>query len=799
MRERCLLLEWRFVPASARFLAAIAVALLAVSARSQERAATESGGMLEEIVVVAQKRSQNMQEVPVAVSVFSGDKIERSGMLTVKDLTDLQPSVFFDTAQSFQNSSLKIRGIGTFGNGRTFEGSVGVFVDGVYRARSGMVLSDLLDIEHLEIMRGSQGTLYGKNTVAGAIALVSNRPDTEALAGELTLRMGEFDDQYVAGSLNVPIDENMAFRISGNLHERQAFFRSPDDGYGYDALDRYQLKAQYLFAPSDDLEIRLIADFGRSDAACCWGSAQVTAGPLAPFVEAYAGLNGLSFVVGPRAEEERIASLNTHPSERVDDEGLAAYVDWNVGNATLRSITSVRRWTHEQISGDADFAPIDIFRLSEPADIDTFSQELTYANTYGATDLLLGFYYAKENYESTQRVDTGGDADNLLNALISGGQGAVGCLPPFAAVDCLFPTGIGALLPAGEFSRTSYAQDTDTFSIFAHAVTELAARIDLVTGLRWNVEEKSGGAHNLFWYDSAIVRAALEAAGIPDDGTPRNGFDLLGTTYSPSFDDATRDEELSGALTVQFSATGNTTIYGTYRRGYKAGGVNLFREAALTATQTYDPEVSDDLEAGMKTTFLSGRGRTNLAIFHTEFSDLQMNFFDGLNFRTENVGEASTRGLELEAEFQITEQLFVEAAATYLNARFDRVDSPFLAYLDGRDTPRAPELASVLGVSWERPMRGRLRLFVNGSASYAGSHYVGADVVDEQKVGSYVITRASAGVRSERSNWEALVWCTNCGDETYRTIYFNAPAQPGSYNAYLNDPQQYGATVRLKF
>jgi len=797
----CLHIKKTIKPTAAAFIVSLVTCWPAILAAAEDQTPDyqTEGYVLEEVIVTAQKRSQSIFDVPLAVTSTSADKLRETGMLAIPQLTDLHPSVSFDTGQSFKNNSLKIRGIGTVGNGRTFEGSVGVFVDGIYRSRSGMALQDMLDIERLEIMRGSQGTLFGKNTVAGAIALSSYLPDPNDLSGQVELRFGEFSNQYVAATLNAPVGEAGAFRIAGSWHTRDGYFQSPDNGDRYDDLDRYAVKAQMMFQPRDDLQVRLIADVSQSDTHCCWGSAQVFNGPLAPVIATYSQLNGFTFVPAPDAERDRVTTLNTHPEEVLDDAGLSVHVDWSFGDKTLKSISSFRNWKSDQINADPDFVPVDILQLNEPAEIDNFTQEFNLSIPVGNTDLLLGLYYAQEDYDSVQTVTAGTDADNYLNVLISSQFGAVACLPPLVAVDCLFPPGVGALLPDGDYSKEVYQQDTDTFALFAHAVSNLTDSVDLVTGLRWSVEEKDGSVDNLFWYDSPIARAVLESFGVPDDGTPRNGFDIIGANYSPSFSDDTRDNELTGNLILQFYPRDDLMLYAGYHRGYKAGGVNLFREAASTNTQTYAPETADSIEVGLKLEHWDNRARTNIAIFHTEFSDLQINFFDGLNFRTENTGEASTQGLELETQVQATERLRVDFAATYLDAKFDRIDNPFLSYLVGRDTPRAPEWASVLGLSYDRPLGNSLSFRASGLASYTGSHFTGADVTTEQKVGSYVIADASIGLRNDNSGWEVTIWCSNCGDEDYRTIYFNSTAQPGSFSAFLNAPQQFGVTFVKDF
>lgn len=750
---------------------------------------------IEEIVVKAQRREQIVQHVPVAVSAMTDEMLRDSGLLRIPELTTLNPSVSFDTAQSFQRSSLKIRGIGTLGNSRTFEGAVGVFVDGVYRSRSGMVLMDMLDVDSIEVLRGPQSTLFGKNTVAGAISLSSVRPNERDSIAEL--RLGDHGLRYLAGAVNVTLADAHALRFAGSVHERDAFFQSPDNGDGYDDVDQYALKAQYLWAPRDDLEIRLIADHAQSEAHCCWGSAQVVAGPTAPLIQAYSNLGGLSYVVPPTGERSRAASLNTLPDEEVEDTGVMARAEWQLGTVSATSITSIRNWRHVQVDADPDFVGADLLILNEPAYIDSFSQELTFLVPFAdnRTDILLGVYYEAEGYSSLQSVATGGDADNYLNALVSAAQGAVACVPGLIALDCLFPIGIGALVPDGTFTQSRYQQDSTSLAAFAHSSIELSDRLALTAGLRYSIEDKDGGVQNLFWYDSPIVRAVFASMGIPDDGTPRNGFDLIGTLYSPSFSAGLRSEETTGLISLSYQRTPDLLIYGGYHRGFKAGGVNLFREGVVSNNTIYGPESADSVELGIKAQYWNDRATTNVALFDTEFSDLQINFFTGLEFHTRNTGEATTRGIEVENRFLFSDQVDLEVAATYLEARFGDLHDPFLSYLDGRDTPRAPRWAANVVLRYERPVARDRSLFVRVAAAYRDSHYVDAEVATETKVGSYVVTDASFGVRGGR-RWEALLWCENCADRVYRTVYFNSTFQPGSYSSYLGAPRQYGLTVR---
>ena len=321
---------------------------------AQPAPATEDG-TLEEIIVTAQKRVERGQDVAIAVTAMNADTIVEAGVLTLQQLTDLNPSVYFDTAQSFQRNSLQIRGIGTIGNSRGFEGAVGVFIDGVYRSRTGMVLMDLLDINGLEILRGPQSTLFGKNTVAGSISLVSTKPRLDALDGSIDVRLGNFASRYLAGAVNVPLGDAAAVRVAGSHRQKDGFFESLDNGDQYDGTDRSSLKVQLLLEPRENLEVQLIADVARSEANCCWSAALAVAGPTAPLIAAYTALNRLSFVGPPTAERNRFESLNTLPEEEVDDDGLTAIVRFEPEMwLSLRlpgcAIGAMRRSTRTRIS-----------------------------------------------------------------------------------------------------------------------------------------------------------------------------------------------------------------------------------------------------------------------------------------------------------------------------------------------------------------------------------------------------------------------------------------------------------------
>nr|WP_282596063.1 TonB-dependent receptor [Spongiibacter thalassae] len=762
--------------------------------------------VLEEVIVSAQKRTQSAQDVPLSITAMSGEAMREAGVFSTKDLTDVNPSISFDVGQSSQNASLKIRGIGSVGNGRTFEGAVGVFIDGVYRSRSGMALSDMNDIAGLELLRGPQGTLFGKNTVAGALSLNSTRPSLDMVEGRLEVIGGSYEKRYASAAINMPINERNAVRVSLMSNQEDGYYRSPQqNGRTFNNTDRQSAKVQWLFDVSDTLESLLIFDYSNSNTGCCWGSVQVVSGPLTDGVEYFANQRGLELYKAPDAERGRLTNNNKDSRAVIKDIGLTWKLDWALEDMDIASVTGVRYFKENQIQGDADFGPAHLVVLEEPAEIDFWSQEVNVSWVWGPTDFVAGLYYSLETFDSQRSLVADTDTNAYVSFLVANmaapGQAAVLCELGGCANGQLAPEG-------GEpVSVEHYYQDAESAAVFFHTQTMLNEAWTLVAGLRYSVDEKSGGYDNIYWYNSPAAQAIVNsgATGAPPSGdasTPRNAFDVAGLYWGPSFQDSFESGVVSGTASLQYTFNDDVMAYATYSRGYKSGAVNLFFEADNFDNTVYEPEYAESLELGLKSRYLDDRGQTNISVFETHFTDLQINFFTGLNFFTENTGEATSRGMEIENQFQASESLRAELNITVLDAKFgDLADGPeTVRHLDGRETARAPTLSAVGVLNYEEQLSdtfyGSLRL----SASYSGEHYAGVDFATEPTQGPYTLWDLSAGLRyMGGQEWALNMFCKNCTDVTYRTIYFAAPLQEGSFNAYLNTPRIVGLSLSTYF
>ncbi|MCM2338386.1 MAG: TonB-dependent receptor plug domain-containing protein, partial [Lysobacter sp.] len=387
----------------------------------------EESFTLSTIKVTAQKREEAMQDVPIMVTAVSEQLMRDTGVRDVKDVQVLVPGLTVTSTQSEAQTTARIRGIGTVGDNAGLESSVGVMIDGVYRPRNGVGFGDLGELERIEVLKGPQGTVYGKNTSAGVINVVTRRPDYETSAeGELTF--GNYGAIGAAGSFNSALGENAAFRIYGAKRTRDGFTevrtgegprREDEDG----DQNFHTLRGQLLFEPTDALDIRLSADFTSREENCCVGMT-VVRGATAAIVDALATDEGVVRVADPFA---RVAYSNRSTEQDIKDKGVAAHVDWITpwfGEATLSSITAWREWG--SINGlDFDFTSADILYRNPRKDesftgFETFSQELRLTGSTDRVDWMVGAFYADEDLTRNETYRIGPDYEPYLSiALLS--------------------------------------------------------------------------------------------------------------------------------------------------------------------------------------------------------------------------------------------------------------------------------------------------------------------------------------------------------------------------------------------
>ena len=535
-----------------QLLTATAIALMATTpafaqdaAQPAEQAPTEDAG---EVVVTATGRAQLAQDVPIAVSVVGAEALENAGVTDIRGLRQVTPSLQVTTGQSAATGVvLRIRGIGTAGDNPGFEPAVGVFVDGVFRARAGVALADLPPIDRVEVLRGPQGTLFGRNTSAGALSITTQGPSFD-LGGYLEARYGNYNEVEIKGGITGGVTEQLALRVDGGYHKRDGYITDPNTGRDFNNIDRYFVRGQAKFETAD-VTFRLIGDYAETDEACCGAINTGSGFELLPsgrdtstngvlgfitsnLIDALAGTPALGGAVGRdgivrpfnREGRQMATSPNRSLSERVKEWGVSGQLDWNLGDVTLTSITAYRDWRAVR-SQDIDFSGADrAYRDGYRTGIKDFTQELRLKGSAfdGKLDWLVGGFYLNEKLNLTDVVRYGTQADQFVDgifnqltrstALPTGAQlfGTLGAgVPLFGQVALASNPTLAAAAAAGgpavlatflqPIPRTPngagqvadrYKVDTQAFALFTHNIINITDNISLTLGLRYNRETK---------------------------------------------------------------------------------------------------------------------------------------------------------------------------------------------------------------------------------------------------------------------------------------------------------------------
>jgi outer membrane receptor protein involved in Fe transport len=666
-------------------------------------------GPTDEIIVTAQGRAQVLQDVPLAVSAVSAESLQNTGATDIRQLNQLAPSLLVSSTGTEANGSARIRGIGTVGDNPGLESSVAVFVDGVYRSRSGIGLNELGEIERIEVLRGPQGTLFGRNASAGLIHVISKKPNLNSFEGYGELTYGNYDFLRAAAGLTGPIgDTGLGFRLDGVYVQRDGFLRVENPQGGTESRvndrDRFFVRGQILFEPTDALEFRLIGDYTKRDESCCG----------AVFIETRESFDptptgGQDFAFAPsnrivdilRSLGETFPSVND-PFSRVitvspgrtfrnetEDYGVSGQVDWDFGAASLTSITAYRQYKSGG-AADTDYGRVDISYRADDGNafrrFKTFSQELRLQGTAfdDRFDWLVGAYYAKEDLHVADNLKFGTQYGAFAACRIVATINPLAALRNTANPGCLSPTGraalgagFGALAPAvlGGIDRLStlnnlgdqranYFQDSENYAFFTHNIFKVTDQLSLTLGARYTNEKKDFSAN--FNNNNTVCPAQQQALGplLVNPAVPASLRTLVGgiitltcTGNSSSqinsldLSSQRKEDEWTGTAVLSYKPDNDTLLYASYSKGYKAGGFNLDRSdlgSALSPRSNADAanlqfaaEKVDAYEIGAK---ISGpMGLTfNIVGFRQDFQDFQLNTFNGTVFIVQNINACST-------------------------------------------------------------------------------------------------------------------------------------------------------------
>jgi len=689
------------------------------------------------IIVTATLREANVQDIPIAVTAVQPEQLERQGVRDIKNIASISPSINIQSSQTeSQGTTIRIRGVGTTGNNIGLESSVGVFIDGVYQSRPGIALGDLVDIERLEILRGPQGTLFGRNTSAGAINITTKRPDLDVVEGFANVSYGNYNFVNVQGGVSAPISPGKAaVRLSGAYRKRDGWMKNTFGSKSNDR-DRYILRGQFYAEPSTDLSVRIIADYSHADEQCC-AAINVLETTVAPTAYAVYGLpnDGIS-ITGQTAEDKLISNNDQLHINKQRQWGVSGEVVWNPGAVKVTSITAYRDYKAQ--SAQDDFSGLRVYRVgpgsftpNAPFNYDTiktFTQELRLQGSAfeDKLDWLIGGYYSNEKIEEGQYLTLGPDYQAYGSAILFPAFAASGgFIPGTAPLNPLLAlTSIGngsiqlvngtpTFVPgapvsaAGSFANSRYDQDSESWSIFTHNVFNITDQLSLTLGARYVKETKKGsfdqlaassnacqaiangilnGNYTRLGLPSSLTGAALAITCFPFTTSTQltiPGTNVLASTVLPlprEFSRKFSDDELTYTAQLGYKPTDNSLLYASFSHGFKSGGFNLDSTAAASgADPSFKSEKVDAYEAGAKLTF--GRINLNIAAFHMNLKDFQVLEFTGVQFVTFNVEKAKSTGVEVELFGRLAPHLTANLGVTYADSRYpsDCMNSAFRA------------------------------------------------------------------------------------------------------------------------
>ena len=553
----------------------------------------EATGASDVIIVSAQRREQELLDVPVAVTSMNAEALDEKQIDDVYDVVTTNPSVSGVTgnlSSPLHNTPIRIRGIGTGGGNPGFEGAVGMYVDEIYRSRAGAAILTFFDMAGVDILRGPQGTLFGKNTTAGAIVQRTAAPEVGEVGAYWVGEYGNYNTWSLEGMVNYPLGENGALRVSGIIDRTDGFFTDPVGGADDIADTRTNaVRAQLAYDLSDRLDVRVIGDFSNYNSGSNYNQSTrvdnrdpggVQSGSFAPLALglAFPG-SGTGywywdiFTPGDPARpfDREISNQNLAISnQEISQYGIGGFLNYDVSdNLNLRSITSYREIDSDNLNGDWDFGPVALAgRLDDIQDFQTFSQELIATGDFAAggidVDWTAGVHYFNETIDYT-RIATNGP---VFSALFAGFGGIPG-LAPYGNVNTAF-------------QDVTYSTEEESWGIFGHASINLTDSLSVVGGLRWNQIDK----------DATYVNNNGEGATYFDFVTANNfGFILADAALATAFnwENSTSNEELTYNVALQLRPTDDIQLYASYARGFKAGGFNMTENAAAGDPSVLDP------------------------------------------------------------------------------------------------------------------------------------------------------------------------------------------------------------------
>ncbi len=746
------------------------------------------------VIVTARRVEEDVQDVPIPVAVLSADFLSETGALNVGKLNQLVPSVQFYSTNP-RNTQINIRGLGApFGlTNDGIEQGVGLYVDGVYFARPASAVMDFIDIERVEVLRGPQGTLYGKNTTSGAINVTTRAPEFTP-STDVELSYGNLGYFQAKATTTGPLTDTLAYRVSFSGTQRDGVLWNTATQDDLNDISNIGARAQLLWRPSDTLDVKLSAD---NTVQRPEGYAQVFAGVVPtqrPLNRQYAAQAAYYNYAPPSLNPfDRITDLDTPHRSNSDLGGVALNVDWDVAGGTLTAISAWRYWLWDP-SNDRDFLGLPIRTLSQnPSKSYQWSQELRYAGDLGANlNYVVGAFWFNQVTKTLGREEQGSAAWRWL-------------ANPTAANQALGLA--GALTGYGQ--RAQIRSDHTSAAVFGQLEWQVTDKLRIIPGLRVNFDEKEG------FYRTQTYGGTQYA-----DGTPGKALQL--SILTPlAYESAGEDDNVSGQLTVAYDVADNVHAYATYSTAFKTFGLNNngipldANNQPIVSLASIKPEDTKHIEIGFKTEPLPGVV-ANITAYHTQVNDYQVSVASNqsgtLRGYLANAEEVLVQGVEFDGSWRVNDNFSLYGNLAYTDAKYERFTEAPPALEDSGGAIGTVDASGTRlpGVSlWAASFGGEYKLtgefakrqgeyFVGVDASYRSEFSSSPTESDYLNIDGYTLVNIRAGFRGD-DGWDFYGWSRNALDEDYFEMLNAGGSSSGYYAGLLGDPRTYGVTLKGSF
>lgn len=779
---------------------------------------------LEEVIVTAQKREQSLQDVPLSVNAVGGEKMAEAGITNLEGMTGLVPNLTFN--QTGIGTNVAIRGISS-GINQGFEQSVGQYVDGIYYGRAQLTRAPMFDMERVEVLRGPQSILFGKNSIAGAISMTSAKPTDELEVKIGALYEPEHDEQQIDLVVSGPITENLAGRLAIMDRTMDGYFDNEFLDNDEQDDDETFIRGTLVWDATDDLSVTLKVEDGSFDSkgrnidvvSKSLADGATAADSYETLLNTLTGINFLNGMTSAGASYSfdddggDFNRVSNGDSAENDMENVTITVEYALGDYTLTSITGYNAYEYKEHC-DCDFIDAQLFDVDTEEEFEQYSQEFRITSPGGETvDWIAGFFYQENELKFH-------DAINVMDeSLLATGVAAQHAANPASPFFGNLAGALGYVAPMrGATSERDFEQDSELWSVFAQATWNITDETRLTLGARYTDEEKEASRRQYHLDATGAANPALD------------GLFAAFLVEQHSIEDDRDEGSFTPLVTLQHDLTDEAMVYISWTTGYKSGGFDVRSNAHPTAgvglpvqgVFEFEEEEAESIEIGGKFTLLDGAAELNAALFRTEYTDLQTSQFDGtLGFNVTNAGEATTQGLELDGRWRVSEGLTLSAAMAYLDFEYDKfpnsqcyfdqqgqTSGPYAGQCDvsGQTREFTPEWTGSVTADYVHILSDALEFRSTLDLIYSDSYLTSPTLDPRTEQDAYTKVNLRLALGASDGQWEVALVGKNLTDEEVMTFSNQLPVSSNftdgdstAYYAFYDRPRSVALQGMLRF